>query len=449
MNELTVVTFKRPADNFDKKFFGDDLEYVYDCGAYSSTEIAELEIKKMKHKYEEVKSFVCSKDDYMNWMDDGVAYKEFARTGVPPVKTISEDVDVGTDHHTESLHLILEMRRNNDISEFDYSVDIDEAGQIVFTPKSTDASFTDIRRAAGYDSTSDVVEENLKRFSVDLSADMISESGNFDWFVDIDEIGQAIVTPDLEDTSFLTVSVEDSLNLITERVDSSMGDEEPSLEDVDCPVPDYSALVGKSCEFLSKHTGQYERGMIKRYEGCSGDPMDDFVGCDSSYEHFTVEHEDGTLENVDVQNVFCECVRGKNMKVLKESNKYRDFDWDRKELYAVIKNDGSYAGAPCLSYEEAQQLSYHPGSKIFKLVLEDDPGEEPLEESLSDVDRMSIVDKVMRGEVNVFSGEGEPDPSYSLIPELSNNQGKVSFEYYYDEESGDVVSYARLVNDVE
>jgi hypothetical protein len=72
------------------------------------------------------------------------------------------------------------------------------------------------------------------------------------------------------------------------------------------------------------------------------------------------------------------------MKVLKESNKYRDFEWDQSELYAVVKNDGRYAGMPCTSYGAARDMAgQHQGAKIFKLVLEDDATEEPLEEDIS------------------------------------------------------------------
>lgn len=45
----------------------------------------------------------------------------------------------------------------------------------------------------------------------------------------------------------------------------------------------------------------------------------------------------------------------------------RDFDWF-DELYAVVKDDGSFAGRPCISWEEARELqAQHEGSKIFEL----------------------------------------------------------------------------------
>ena len=49
----------------------------------------------------------------------------------------------------------------------------------------------------------------------------------------------------------------------------------------------------------------------------------------------------------------------------------RDFSWDQ-DLWIVIKDDGRYAGVPCLSWSEAFNLSQgHPGSKIFKIARDD------------------------------------------------------------------------------
>ena len=50
----------------------------------------------------------------------------------------------------------------------------------------------------------------------------------------------------------------------------------------------------------------------------------------------------------------------------------RDFGWF-DVLYAVVKDNGKYAGVPCRSYGEARDLSaQHEGSRIFELVLDED-----------------------------------------------------------------------------
>lgn len=50
----------------------------------------------------------------------------------------------------------------------------------------------------------------------------------------------------------------------------------------------------------------------------------------------------------------------------------RDFNWF-DELYCVVKDDGSFAGKPCLTIEEAIELSAnHKHSQIFKMKWEKD-----------------------------------------------------------------------------
>lgn len=50
----------------------------------------------------------------------------------------------------------------------------------------------------------------------------------------------------------------------------------------------------------------------------------------------------------------------------------RDFDWF-DELYCVVKEDGTFAGVPCRSIEEAIELSgQHEGSMIFEMKLDNE-----------------------------------------------------------------------------
>lgn len=50
----------------------------------------------------------------------------------------------------------------------------------------------------------------------------------------------------------------------------------------------------------------------------------------------------------------------------------RDFNY-AQEIWAVIKADGTFAGVPCTSWEEARELSaQHEGSAIFYMDLDCD-----------------------------------------------------------------------------
>ena len=47
----------------------------------------------------------------------------------------------------------------------------------------------------------------------------------------------------------------------------------------------------------------------------------------------------------------------------------RDFDWT-DAIFAVVKADGSFAGVPCLSLDEARELANnHEGAQVYRLVL--------------------------------------------------------------------------------
>lgn len=429
MRELIVVTYKLPADPLTRKIYGDDLENMYDCQAFWNDELSTPEIKKLQRKYDEVESFVCNFAAYNDWVDNEAAWAEFVKTGACPLKPVEESVDVGTDSKTINIECAVRIQRENPESTFEYNVDIDDVGQIVFTPYDAGTRFCH--------EGEDVVEgDDVKFETVKLTAQMISDSGNYDYFMGTDEIGQFVITPDVEESSFLTVSVDDSLNLITEGAEGIVVD------------PDYVPEFDVGDRVIVHINGNDRTGVIVDY--VDTDPMDISTGADSGeFEAWIVRFDDSTQEMIGTcymtkESNITECEETDSMKVLKESNKYRDFEWDQHELYAVVKNDGKYAGIPCTSYEEARDMAAnHDGAKIFKLVLEDDLTEVPLEENLSDTDRMDVVNKVMRGELSVFSGEGEPDPAYIPIPELNTSNGKLAFEYYYDESTGEVVSYSK------
>ena len=52
-------------------------------------------------------------------------------------------------------------------------------------------------------------------------------------------------------------------------------------------------------------------------------------------------------------------------------NEARDFEWD-DTLWAVVKEDGRFAGIPCITDTEAREVAYHhEGSHIYKMTLDE------------------------------------------------------------------------------
>lgn len=310
---------------------------------------------------------------------------------------VQEDVEVGTDAHTETLHLILEMTRLNESTPFDYHVDIDDVGQIVFTPDDSSVSFVDIERLAGYDSVEDVVDGNTRRFSVTLTANMIADDDNFEWFCDIDEIGQAVVTPDAENTSFLSVSVADSLNLVTESMDKIV------LETLEPGSEEFTARLTACAERVATLQELFESAIA-----LAEDIENDFraLGCHSAdIDGYMIRYLENFIED-------------------------REGEVSCADFVRRLREVSAKAETPV----EESVKTVNEGD----IVLENDI----VMEKVDELDRHNIIDRFMKGDIGIFSDDGEPADSYVHLDELDTISGKTSYKYYYDEESDAVVCYS-------
>lgn len=313
--------------------------------------------------------------------------------------TVVEDVEVGTKSHTETLHLILEMTRRKKSTPFDYHVDIDDVGQIVFTPENSSVSFVDIERLAGYDSTKDVIDGNTRRFSVTLTANMIADDDNFDWFCDIDEIGQAVVTPDAENTSFLSVSVADSLNFVTESKDKVV------LETLEPGSEEFTARLDACAERVATLQGLFESAIA-----LAEDIENDFraLGCHSAdIDGYMVRYLEKFIEDREGEVSCAEFVRR-----LEEVSAPSETEKPVEESVETV-NEGDIVSEKDIVVEKVNEL-----------------------------DRHNIIDRFMKGDIGIFSDDGEPSDSYIHLDELDTVDGKTSYKYYYDEESDAIVCYS-------
>lgn len=113
---------------------------------------------------------------------------------------------------TLKIPLQVSLISSNDSSK-DFTSSIDEIGQILLTPTDTETTFESAKII-------DIEEES----DVDLSdviyiqADMLQENENKDIDVTIDEIGQCIIYPVSKENTFVSATINDSLNLVTEEM---------------------------------------------------------------------------------------------------------------------------------------------------------------------------------------------------------------------------------------
>lgn len=134
------------------------------------------------------------------------------------VNPVEEDVEVGLFNRTVDIKVKLVMQTEAEGATFNYSIDIDDVGQIVLTPEDTTTSFISIVKIE--ELIDPIINDNEKTFSISLTANILYDNDSSEdiiWDTAIDEVGQAVIYPIDRDASFLSVSAEDSLNLITEE----------------------------------------------------------------------------------------------------------------------------------------------------------------------------------------------------------------------------------------
>lgn len=138
------------------------------------------------------------------------------------INNIREDIDLDVTPVTLDLPLRVVMT-STQVAPFDFTVSVDELGHIVLTPVDTVVEFS---RAILVDDNIDgsISNQDLGDTTyttiVQLHANMLQEVDNSDVEVAIDNIGQCVIVPAAIENTFVTVSVEDSLNLVTEEPES-------------------------------------------------------------------------------------------------------------------------------------------------------------------------------------------------------------------------------------
>lgn len=141
------------------------------------------------------------------------------------IENVQEAIESVVDAVTVDIPVRIKMTSING-APFEFTPSIDEVGQIVLTPTSKDVEFVDANTDANVDLDTPVIEQETvttndgalttKETSIIIKASMLAEDENCYFSAVVDEIGQVIIYPTAEKNVFLTASFEDSLNLVTE-----------------------------------------------------------------------------------------------------------------------------------------------------------------------------------------------------------------------------------------
>ena len=142
------------------------------------------------------------------------------------VTPVQEDIELGGEHKTITFPVRVSMQGS--APEFGFINSLDEHGAIVLTPKHDDVEFTDAHtewESSDYIMATNTVEDHrenvyIKEFTISITADALLEVPSEAVFADIDAIGQCVIYPQQGNT-FISASINDSLNLVTEDIERS------------------------------------------------------------------------------------------------------------------------------------------------------------------------------------------------------------------------------------
>lgn len=334
---------------------------------------------------------------------------------------IKETIDVGITQETVSIPLLVKMSANKSEPNFEYSLSIDDIGQIVVTPSDKESEFISVELDQEYESRESFIDivtcdedadKCVKEFNMVLTSTMLAESENYSFSTIIDEIGQIVVQPNAKENTFVTVSDVKSLDLVTE----------------DFQLTEYLGYTlkntGDGWDIIDSDGAVINRGVETL-------PKAKLFICKLEINKLNEEIEPSEETTDEIPEV--------EVEVIEESV---EPEWvEYAELCRLTDNFTEEQGSiECEDEEEQEQCELHL-SEHYPCVSSRKVGNKfivsyskNLEEEFSELD---IIDKVLKGDISIFEGEGAPKESYIHLSKLDSDD----LTYYYDPESGEVVTY--------
>lgn len=135
---------------------------------------------------------------------------------------ITTDVNVVT--REVLLHVVMTSYNN---TPFEFTSYIDDIGQIILTPVSKEVEFITVNILSDAEEESPIHISNeisnnsvleTKELTIRITVSMLCETDSCDFSAAIDDIGQVVIYPTSQENTFITASVEDNLNLVTEEL---------------------------------------------------------------------------------------------------------------------------------------------------------------------------------------------------------------------------------------
>lgn len=360
------------------------------------------------------------------------------------IETIKEEIDVNTTTATVEIPVRVTMTSYMN-APFDFDASIDEVGQIVLTPTSKDVEFIDANTDSTVDYEIPVAEQETvettdgsiteKTTSIIVTATLLARSKDANFSADIDEIGQCIIYPMGTDDVFLTVSINNSLNIVTEELKTenyfgytftNNGDgwdikdtEGNVIEEGVATLPEAKILV------LETELSKLKRNLTESVEAEDQPESDD----NKQEEPEKTENPEETKEVPEVTaKVVIESVDSIKNKLTDLTNNFSD---DK----GIIR---------CDTEEELEACSEILRDHYNEVLSCNNNGLFTVSYSSAEVndnvrDNMDIIVRFLQGELDSITVEGTPNAEYIHIEELDTDD----CEYYYDPESDSLGCYTK------
>lgn len=312
----------------------------------------------------------------------------------------------------KSLTLLVRTKMEAvDTTNFNFTADIDEIGQIVLHPVEDFAKFTEVKKLEVLDADVEVdsdpiieLQENktIKTFNILLGTTILGESETIDVTHYVTEEGKCIICPVNKEESFLTVTMDNSLNLITEDMQIEEycdGYKLINPGDTWYVKTPKSELIGKGFDTLAKAKIFVCQTEIARLQELS-ESFDTTNTCDVTEDQLSELTNDFTEEGVIVCSTECEMTACRDIL----SRHYDNVNTKSKDSKFYIM--------------------YHNL-------------ENTLTEGLTPSDKDKLIWRMMQGDVDIVDTSVPPAENLVHVSELDTGD----YKYYYDEESDVIVSY--------
>lgn len=364
------------------------------------------------------------------------------------IELVKEDAEVELGVKTLSVEIPLRVKMvSYDKSPFEFTTSIDEQGQIILTPLSKSVEFISANTDNNVEYDLPIREqetvincddnEAIKETSIILYTTVLSETDNVLYSADIDEIGQCVVYPLDKTATFLTVTLEDSLNLITEDIKEEnyfgytlintgdgwdIKDSDGKLVEEGVATLHEARIIVCQEELHRLTSNSMDEELIKgdsdKDSSKESDSEEDTDKQDESEKDVEPDVTAELVENIDVESV---------LKKLTE---------DYTESCGMIR---------CSTNEELKQCSFILSEHYSDVSCCDNNGICTIAYSndsntYDSYDNMDIILRFLQGDMDLITEKTGPSENLKHIEELDTEDNC----YYYDEDNDVMICYLSI-----